>query len=262
MLPILSAWTLTMWKECVRFWRKVLCEENGEREASQEDGRSWQQASGRRFLPWVPPWRPTASHTCRSGCGGSFLFHCSPELLKSYVTLSKLEKGTPSFLWQEVAVLHVWTETGTECTPLSSGNILVQWTHEALCSAPGFALSRLIPLQGCRGCRYSRSRCCSPHSRWALGMWSSTWHVFIELLLCKPGPHGKLPASHLLFGHCHHQLCLLETRTLRSLSCIYWKLFCLQVLEISLCNYWICSYSNKQTPHVVADTSTGASKTT
>lgn len=141
-------------------------------------------------------------------------------------------------------------------------NILVQWTHKALCSAPGFALLRLIPLQGCKGYRYSRSRCCSPHSRWALGMWSSTWHVFIELLLSKPGPHGKLPASHLLFGHCHHQLCLLETRTLRSLSCIYWKLFCLQVLEISPCNYWIRSYSNKQTPHVVADTSTGASKTT
>lgn len=30
MLPNLSAWTLTMWKECVCFWRKVLCEENRE----------------------------------------------------------------------------------------------------------------------------------------------------------------------------------------------------------------------------------------
>lgn len=148
--------------------------------------------------------------------------------------------------------------------PLSSRpSILVQWTtHRTLCSGPGFALLRLMPLQGCRGCRYSRSRWCSPHSRWALGMWSSTWHVFIELLVSKPGPHGKLPASHLLFGHCHHQLCLLETRTLRSLRWIYWKLFCLQLLEISLCNYWICSHSNKQTPHVFADTSTGASKTT
>lgn len=236
-----------------------------EREASQEDGGAWQRASGRRFLPLVPPWRPTASHTCRSGCGGSFLFHCSPELLKSYVTLSKLEKGTLPSCGRRWLCSTMWTEKRYWMHfPLSSRpSILVQWTtHRTLCSGPGFALLRLIPLQGCRGCRYSRSRWCMPHSRWALGMWSSTWHVFIELLLSKPGPHGKLPASHLLFGHCHHQLCLLETRTLRSLHWIYWKLFCLQLLEISLCNYWICSHSNKQTPHVLSDTSTGASKTT
>ena len=241
------------------------CVRKTEREASQEDGGAWQWASGCRFLPLVPPWRPTASHTCRSGCGGSFLFHCSPELLKSYVTLSKLEKGTLPSCGRRWLCSTMWTEKRYWMHfPLSSRpSILVQWTtHRTLCSGPGFALLRLIPLQGCRGCRYSRSRWCMPHSRWALGMWSSTWHVFIELLLSKPGPHGKLPASHLLFGHCHHQLCLLETRTLRSLHWIYCKLFWLQLLEISLCNYWICSHSNKQTPHVLADTSTGASKTT
>ena len=142
--------------------------------------------------------------------------YCSPELLKPHGTFVQIRKRHP-FL--PVAgggrALRCGRWNGAEFTfhLLPWPGTLVQWTApKTLFNGPGSALLSFIPLWGCGSCRYSRSRWCSTRCRWALVTWSSTWLVFIELVLAKPSPHGKLPASHLLFGHCH-QLCLLEART-------------------------------------------------
>ena len=211
---------LTMWKECVCFWRKVLGEENGEGGLPRR--RRTLAASVRTQIPSLGASMASHGLPCLSvRLSGLLLISLLSRTAKVTRRLVRIRERHP-FLPAAGGgcAPQPGQKNSTECSfhSLLGQASLFSEQHTALCSGPGFALLSLIPLQGCGGCRYSRSRGCSPNSMGALGMWSPTWHVLLELLLSKPGPHGKLPASHLLSGHCRHQLCLLETRTLSWVS--------------------------------------------